>query len=79
MSQQEEKPEVHIYYCDDWNFDIAAASLAEELKEALGIEANMVPDRDGIFDVLVDGYLVFSLSESQRFPEPGEIVAMFQQ
>jgi predicted Rdx family selenoprotein len=49
------------------------------LKEATGVEAKLLPDRNGIFDVFVDESLIFSLSEAGRFPEPGEIVAMFKQ
>ena len=43
------------------------------------MEAKLVEERDGVFDVFVDECLVFSLSEAGRFPEPGEIVAMFNQ
>jgi len=71
--------EVEIYYCSDWNYQVVAAGLAEELKQSLGIEAKLVPERDGVFDVFVDESLVFSISEAGRFPEPGEIVAMFNQ
>ena len=71
--------EVEIYYCNEWNFQGVAAGLAEELKENLGIEAKLIEDRDGIFDVFVDESLVFSLSEAGRFPQPGEITAMFNQ
>ena len=56
-----------------------AAGLAAELQEAVGVKAKLVPERDGIFDVFVDECLVFSKSESGRFPEPGEITAMFNQ
>ena len=71
--------DVEICYCKDWNFEIVATSLAAELKECLGLEAKLVEERDGVFDVFVDEALVFSISEAGRFPEPGEIVAMFNQ
>jgi len=57
----------------------AAVSLADELYNELGIKAKLIQERDGVFDVFVDGYLIFSMSEANRFPEPGEIVAMFNQ
>ena len=51
-----------------------AASVADELREPFGLEATLVGGSDGIFDVIVDGKLVFSKYEMDRFPEPGEIV-----
>jgi len=42
--------------------------------KALGVEAELVPGKNGIFDVIVDGELVFSKYQTGRFPEPGEVV-----
>lgn len=47
--------------------------MADELREALGVEAKLVPGGNGIFDVIVDGGLVFSKFETGRFPDPGEV------
>jgi len=49
--------------------------VAAEFKDAFGVESNLVPGHDGIFDVVVDDKLVFSNSQIGRFPEPGEVVA----
>ncbi len=49
------------------------------MRKALGVEANLVPGRNGIFDVIVDGDVVFSKLETRRFPEPGEMVKKIQQ
>ena len=35
--------------------------------------AKLIPSGGGIFDVKVDGKLVFSKLETNRFPEPGEV------
>ena len=43
------------------------------MRRVVGVEANLIPDRGGVFDVLIDGNLVFSKSEVDRFPEPNEI------
>lgn len=43
------------------------------MHKVLGVEAKLVPGRNGIFDVIVDGELVFSKFKSGRFPEPGEV------
>jgi selT/selW/selH-like putative selenoprotein len=45
------------------------------LKEAFDVDAELVEAGGGIFDVVVDGELVFSKKSMDRFPEPGEVVA----
>lgn len=64
---------IDIHYCTEWNYEPNAVSLADELHKVLGVEAKLVPGRNGIFDVIVDGELVFSKFKSGRFPEPGEV------
>ena len=72
---------VEIRYCASWNYKPNAASLAEELREAFGVEAELINDHSdrGIFDVIVDGKLVFSRKEIRRLPEPGEVVGKLKQ
>ena len=49
------------------------------MKEALDVEAELVPGGGGIFDVEVDGKLVFSkLGADGRFPKDGEVVGRVQ-
>jgi selT/selW/selH-like putative selenoprotein len=48
--------------------------LADELREAFGVESELEEGTRGIFDVYVDDHRVFSKHEEQRFPEPGEVV-----
>ena len=50
--------------------------MAAELKMQLGAESKLTAGGGGVFDVSVDGKLVFSKKKVGRFPEPGEIVAM---
>ena len=71
--------EIEICYCTSWDFQAVAAGLAAEIKEATGVEPKLVEERDGVLDVFVDDALIYSLSESGRFPEPGEIAAIFKQ
>ncbi len=68
-----------IHYCTEWNYKPQAASLADELKDAFGVKAELVPGHSGIFDVIVDDNLVFSNSQAGRFPEPGEVVTKLKQ
>jgi selT/selW/selH-like putative selenoprotein len=47
--------------------------LAAELEEELGVRARLVKGGRGVFDVVVDGKLVFSKYEAGRFPAVGEL------
>ena len=38
----------------------------------------LVRGEDGIFDVVVDGKLLFSKHEAGRFPEPREILGLIE-
>jgi selenoprotein W-related protein len=48
--------------------------LATELKKRLGIESTLIPGGGGVFDVSVDGKVVFSKKLVGRFPETQEIL-----
>ena len=50
--------------------------MAAELDKLTGSEAILIKGANGIFDVIVDGTLLFSKGDVGRFPEPGEIAAM---
>jgi len=52
--------------------------LAVELQEGLGVESEIVAGGGGIFDVVVDGELVFSKDVTGRFPEDGEVLEHLQ-
>ena len=55
-----------------------ATSLAASIKDALGIDAEVVAGGRGQFDVVADGRLIFSKHSEQRFPEPDEIIKALQ-
>jgi selenoprotein W-related protein len=44
----------------------------------MGLESKLIAGGGGVFDVTVDGKLVFSKKSVGRFPEPGEIVALLR-
>jgi selenoprotein W-related protein len=50
--------------------------LAAELQKTFGAETRLVKGRDGVFEVTVDGNLVFSKRSLGRFPEPGEVIEL---
>lgn len=53
--------------------------MAAELKEAFpGVDTKMVPSSGGVFEVTVDGKLVFSKKTLRRHAEPGEVVGLIR-
>jgi selT/selW/selH-like putative selenoprotein len=48
--------------------------LAATIKGETGVESELVCGGGGIFDVVVDGEMIFSKHELDRFPESDEIL-----
>ena len=46
--------------------------MAAELREGLGVGSG------GVFDVTVDGKLVYSKHQTGRFPNPGEVLELIK-
>jgi selenoprotein W-related protein len=42
------------------------------------VSARLIKGSGGVFDVKVDGRLVYSKFETGRFPEPGEVVGLLR-
>ena len=63
-----------IKYCVRWNYFPQASSLAATIQKKLQIEPNLIQGERGIFDVSVDGKLIFSKHQENRFPEHQEIL-----
>jgi len=47
--------------------------VAAEIKKSTGIDAKLIEGSKGIFDVKVDGKLVYSKFQTGRFPAPNEV------
>ena len=50
--------------------------MAAELKQALAIESKLIEGGKGIFDVKVDGRLVYSKYKTNKFPDSGEVAKL---
>jgi selT/selW/selH-like putative selenoprotein len=50
--------------------------VAAELKDAFAVEASLIEGGGGIFDVKVDGRLVYSKKDTHRFPGTGEVARL---
>ena len=51
-----------------------ATRLAAAIKDSFGIESELIEGTSGIFDVVADGTMIFSTYETDRFPEPDEVL-----
>ena len=69
-------PRLEITYCTQCRWLLRASWLAQELlstfPEELG-EVALVPDRGGVLEIRLDGDLLFSRADLERFPEPAEL------
>jgi len=43
------------------------------LEKEFGVKAQLIKGQDGVFEVMVDGDLVYSKRALGRFPEDGEV------
>ena len=50
---QRDKPPVSIEYCVPGNYERIATALAEAIEASLGESPELVPSRDGVFEVSV--------------------------
>jgi selT/selW/selH-like putative selenoprotein len=55
-----------------------ASSLGATLKREFGITPELIEGSRGIFDVAVDGAVIYSKKTTGRFPDHGEIVRSLQ-
>ena len=71
-----DKPRIEIRYCTQCRWLLRAAWMAQELlttfEKELG-EVALVPGEGGIFEVRLDGELIFSRKDRGRFPEAKEL------
>src|SRR5205807_5625312 len=70
-------PEVLIRYCLPCRYQPQALQDADAILKEFGPELSglrLVPGDHGVYDVEVDGQVVFSMDRVMRFPETGELV-----
>lgn len=49
-----------------------------ELEAAFAVTPTLHKGGGGVFDVVVEGEMIFSKHDSGRFPDPGEIVSLLE-
>ena len=48
--------------------------MAAEIKQQTGVDPDLIKGDNGVFDVVVDGRLVYSKHKTGRFPEHPEVL-----
>ena len=79
----ENKMKIVIKYCDTWNYLPNAQSARDELlTKHPKAEIDLVVGSNGQFDIILEHYgnetIVFSKESSDRFPESGEVLTLFE-
>ncbi len=64
---------ISIEYCTKWNYEPRASSLGELLKNKYGADIQLIASDGGVFEIVVDGTLLYSKKKLNRFPEEGEV------
>ena len=64
-----------ITYCVMWNYLPDAERVSAELKSK-GIKAELIKGSNGVFDVDIDGKIVYSKHTTGRFPNRGELLIL---
>jgi selenoprotein W-related protein len=70
------RPRVDITYCTQCRWLLRAAWMAQELLTTFDTELGevaLVPGTGGVFEVRLDGELIFSRKQAERFPESKEL------
>lgn len=70
------QPRIEIWYCTQCRWLLRAAWMAQELLTTFEVELGevaLVPGTGGIFEVRVDGELIWSRKAEGRFPESKEL------
>ena len=64
-----------ITYCVMWNYLPNAERGSAELKSK-GIKVDLIKGSNGVFDVDIDGKVVYSKHTTGRFPNRGELLML---
>ena len=71
---------ISIEYCAQWNYLPRASSLEAELKSRFpGVETKLISSGGGVYEIIIDGELIFSKKTLGRFPDDGEVAALIKQ
>ena len=52
--------------------------MRDELVSKFGITSELIESGGGVFEIRVNGHLIFSKKKLNRFPNPGEIIQFIE-
>jgi selenoprotein W-related protein len=52
--------------------------LAARIKQDLGVVPDLIKGQGGVFDVVVDGRLIYSKKQTGRFPDHEEVLTQLR-
>ena len=64
-----------ITYCVMWNYLPDAERVSAELKSK-GIKVDLIKGSNGVFDVDIDGKVVYSIHTTGQFPNQGKLLML---
>ncbi len=53
--------------------------MGDELKKNLGADIELVAGGNGVFDISLDGKMIYSKFEQGRFPQPDDIIKLIKE
>ena len=65
---------ITIEYCAAWNYLPRATSLVEKMKEDLNLSAELIKSDGGVYEITMNGELIYSKRKTGVFPEESEII-----
>ena len=68
-----------IKYCGEWNYLPKAASLADKIKQELNLSTKLIRSRGGVFEVMMNGELIYSKRQTGVFPEESQIISLIKE
>ena len=63
-----------IEYCTMWGYESRAVSLAANVKQYFGLEMQLIKSSGGVFEIKLDGQLIYSKKQTGEFPEEMDVV-----
>jgi len=76
---EERKPSVSIRYCTQCNWLLRSAWMAQELLSTFSLELGqviLVPGTGGIFEIILDGELIWERKRDGGFPDVKQLKQM---
>ena len=72
--EDDDSVSLRIEFCEPGNYRGHADALSQTVEERFGVRTRFVPSRGGVFEVTLNGRLIFSKRATRRLPAEDEIL-----